>query len=101
MGPQIRELVKNEHFDKLLDDVELRVWTPLKAVIQNFLGNNIAQKYVELVQTMLDAFHHMKCNMSIKVHFLYSHLDFFSLNLGDVSVMCTHMCRKLYNKLYN
>ena len=85
VGPQIRELVKDEHFDELLDDVELRAWTALKAVIQNFLGNNIAPNYVELVQTMLDAFHHMKCNMSLKVHFLHSHLDFFPPNLGDVS----------------
>ena len=85
VGPQIRELVKDSHFDELLDDVELRTWTALKAVIENFLGNSIALNYVELVQTLLDAFHHMKCNMSLKVHFLHSHLDFFPPNLGDVS----------------
>ena len=85
VGPQIRELVKDSHFDELLDDVELRAWTALKAVIENFLGNNIALNYVELVQTMLDASHHMKCSMSFKVHFLHSHLDFFPPNLGDVS----------------
>lgn len=85
VGPQIRELVKDSHFDELLDDVELGAWTALKAVIENFLGNNVALNYVELVQNMLDAFHHMKCNMSLKVHFLHSHLDFFPPNLGDVS----------------
>ena len=85
MAPQIRELVKDSHFKELLEDVELRAWKALKAVIENFLGNNIAGNYVELVQTMLDAFYQMRCNMSLKVHFLHSHLDFFPPNLGDVS----------------
>jgi len=26
----------------------------------------------------------MGCNMSLKIHFLESHLDFFPVNLGDV-----------------
>ena len=77
--------MKDNRFDELLNDIELRAWTALKAVIENFLGNNIALNYAELVQTMLDAFQHMKCNMSLKVHFLHSHLDFFPPNLGDVS----------------
>ena len=27
----------------------------------------------------------MECNMSLKIHFLESHLDFFPENLGEVS----------------
>ena len=27
----------------------------------------------------------MGCNMSLKIHFLHSHLEFFSENLGSVS----------------
>jgi len=77
--------MKDSHFEELLEDVELRAWKALKAVIENFLGNNIAGNYVELVQTMLDAFYQMKCNMALKVHLLHSHLDFFPPNLGDVS----------------
>ena len=34
---------------------------------------------------MLNSFKAMNCNMSLKVHFLHSHLDFFPENLGDVS----------------
>ena len=34
---------------------------------------------------MLDNFQKLGCQMSIKVHFLHSHLDFFPLNLGAVS----------------
>ena len=34
---------------------------------------------------MLNNFQKLGCQMSIKVHFLHSHLDFFPLNLGAVS----------------
>ena len=34
---------------------------------------------------MLSAFHDLECKMSIKVHFLFSHLDKFPDNLGAVS----------------
>lgn len=34
---------------------------------------------------MLNAYHKMGCNMSLKIHFLDSHLDFFPENLGAVS----------------
>ena len=55
------------------------------AVIKNFPGNNKAEKYCELVNRMLLAFRDLGCNMSIKLHFLNSHLDQFPDNLGDVS----------------
>ena len=34
---------------------------------------------------MLDNFQELRCQLSIKVPFLHSHLDFFPLNLGAVS----------------
>ena len=34
---------------------------------------------------MLQSHHNLGCNLSIKVHFLNSHLDKFPANLGDVS----------------
>src|SRR5687768_2619666 len=85
VGPEIRELLKNSNFDELLDDVELRAWTALKDVIKNVLENNIARNCVEVVQTMPEAFRHMKCNLPLKLYFLQCHLDFFSSNLGDAS----------------
>lgn len=57
----------------------------MQDVINNVVGNNNASNYAELVETMLQAFKNMKCNMSLKSHFLYSHMGFFSNNLGDVS----------------
>ena len=34
---------------------------------------------------MLQAYQDLGCRMSVKIHFLHSHLDFFLDNLGDVS----------------
>ena len=34
---------------------------------------------------MLNHFEKLGCNLSIKLHFLHSHLDFFPVNLGDYS----------------
>ena|SRR5688572_1530486 len=69
--PKIRDMVKVSHCEELLDDCELRAWTALKAVIENFFGINIALNSVELVQNMLDAMRHMKCNVSLKVHLFH------------------------------
>ena len=44
-----------------------------------------ADNYEVLVSSMLVAFRNLGCNMSIKVHFLYNHLDKFPPNLGAVS----------------
>ena len=41
--------------------------------------------YEVLVSTMLTAFRNLGCNMSIKLHFLRSHLYEFSENLRAVS----------------
>ena len=37
------------------------------------------------VENLLKAYKEMGCCMSLKVHFLHSHLDFFPANLGAVS----------------
>ena len=34
---------------------------------------------------MLKSFESLRCNMSIKIHFLFSHLSSFPENLGSVS----------------
>ena len=37
------------------------------------------------MQDTLIAFQKLGCRMSLKIHFLHSHLDFFPENMGDVS----------------
>ena len=84
IGPQIRDLIKDEYFDKLLQGDEKAAWNSFKFVIKVFLGNRRAQNYGELVNKRLQSYQKLGCNMSLKIHFLHSHLDSFQENCGAV-----------------
>ena len=84
-GPQIRKLINDSTFYQSMSSVEQNAWFSFVAVVQNFLGNNKANNFKELVEQMLTSFSILGCNMSIKVHFLFSHLEQFPVNLGKVS----------------
>ena len=68
-----------------MNELESKTWRSFIAVTKNFLINKWSDDYVSLVQNMLDNYCDSGVNMSIKVHFLNSHLDRFSENCGDVS----------------
>ncbi|KAJ4442240.1 hypothetical protein ANN_12106 [Periplaneta americana] len=85
IGPQIRKVMADSLFEEKLSVTEKMAWRTYKDVCSNFLGNSRADNYIELLETMLSAYVTMGCNMSLKIHFLHSHLDFFSPNLGAVS----------------
>ena len=53
---------------------------------KHVLGNKRSDDCVSLVQNMLDNYCDIGTNMSIKVHFLDSHLDRFPENFGEISV---------------
>jgi len=85
MGPQIRKLMLDQTFEATMKSVELDAWLSLKSVVYNFLGNHKHPDYVTIVENLLKNFQKLGCNMSLKVHFLHSHLDYFPRNLGEVS----------------
>ena len=85
IGTQIRDIIKNEYFDKLLQGDEKAAWDSFKFVVKVFSGNRRAQNYEELVNNLLQSYQILCCNMSLKIHFLHSHLDFFPENCGEVS----------------
>ena len=53
--------------------------------MKNFLGNRKAPNYREIVGELLQSYQNMGSNMSLKIHFLGSHLDFFPDSLGAVN----------------
>ena len=85
VGPQIRQLVKDPAFDRVLEGKEKEAWEALKGVIHGFLGNKRDDNYTQLVTVLLEKYHQLGCNMSLKIHFLHSHLDFFPPSCGAVS----------------
>jgi len=76
IGPQIRDLIKDEYFDKFLQGDEKAAWDSFKFVVKGFLRNRGAQNYEELVNNLLQSYQRLGCNLSLKIHFLHSHLDF-------------------------
>ena len=84
-GPQIRKLIKDVTFKNCMSDIELQAWESYKDVINKFLGNVKDDQYEEIVNTMLKKFKGQGYNMSLKLHYLHSPLEYFQENLGALS----------------
>ena len=85
IGPQIRELIHDKQFDEDLNETEINAWLSFKRICKDFLGTHKAAKYQDIVQDLLNSYKAMGCNMSLKIHFLESRLDFFFPdNIGEV-----------------
>ena len=65
--------------------VKNNAWLSFSAVVENFLGNFKAPNYRELEDELLDSFQKLGCIMSVKVHCMYRHLNYFPENLGAMS----------------
>ncbi|UYV64915.1 hypothetical protein LAZ67_3002413 [Cordylochernes scorpioides] len=85
VGPQIRELLQDGKFQNSLNEVEAAAWNYFRNVCNNFLGIVKVENYRDIVNDLLLSYKALGCNMSLKIHFLHSHPDFFPDNLGAVS----------------
>ena len=83
-GPQIRKLIQDQDFTSHMTAVESAAWCSCVSVVREFLANTKASNQY-LVDVMLRNFQALSSRMSIKLHYLFSHLDYFPENLGDVS----------------
>ena len=68
-----------------MTETERKAWQAFRGVVDGFLGNNKDPHYKEIMKTLITSYQKMRCRMSIKLHFLHCHLDFFQENLGDFS----------------
>lgn len=84
-GPQIRQLMKDAEFENSMNTLERAAWKSFVQVVINFLGNTKAANHATLVSSMIEAFQKLGCLMSIKMHFLFSHMEKFPENLGAMS----------------
>lgn len=66
-----------------MNDKERTAWKSFHAVSNNLLGNYKSNNYKELVSEKVKNYEDLRCNMSIKVHFLDSKIEFFPENCGD------------------
>jgi len=63
---------------------EKAAWDSFKFLVKGFLGNRRAQNYEELINNLLQRCQKLGCNMSLKIHFHHTHLDFFPENCDAV-----------------
>lgn len=76
-GPQIRKLMCDPNFEDTMSQTEKQAWQSYKDVVKNFLGNSMSPAYKTIVNTMLENLRKLGCNMSLKLHFLHAHIDYF------------------------
>ena len=84
-GPQFRKLSEDRTFSLNMTKIEQDAGNSYVLVVKDFLESRRAQNYMSLVETMLTIFQALGARMSIKLHFLFCHLDHFPENLGDMS----------------
>lgn len=84
-GKQTTKLFENTVFLGKLSPLEKRAFEGFRKVCESFLGNERADNYRQIVAEMLSAFKELKVHMSLKIHFMHGHLDFFPDNCGDCS----------------
>lgn len=53
--------------------------------MHRFLGNHRVDYYKIPIEHLLRKYHQLRCNMSLKIHLLDSHLEFFPNNCDAVS----------------
>lgn len=84
-GPDIRKLMKQKSFSKSLGPESLKAWEALKAVIKHALGKERSPNYETLVNEMIEAYRVIDVHMSLKIHLLHFHMDFFSRQVASES----------------
>lgn len=84
-GPDIRKLIKNSKFDDSLNENELNAWNAIKDVIANVLGKHRDKNIRQKVDHLMNMFEKLAVNMSLKVHFLHHHIDWFEHQIATES----------------
>lgn len=82
----------DENFKLKMESQKRKTWKSLKQVVIDFIGNKKVPNYRNIVGDLLNNYKLKGCNMSVKVYFFYSHLDYFQIrictfqeNLGAVN----------------
>ena len=84
-GPQTRQMLDSKELEGKMTALERDAWQSFRNVVHGFLGRNKADNFEDLVETLLQTYCKLGSRMSLKMHYLHCHLDFFGPNLADVS----------------
>jgi len=67
IGPQIRELIKDNDFVHRLNTAEKEAWQAFTWTCENFLENHKALTYKDRILNLLNAYNKVGCRMSLKI----------------------------------
>jgi hypothetical protein len=84
-GPDIHKMFLSQQFEEAMPVRALNAWITFRSVVEIFLRNNKSPNYQELIEDMITKYQILGCRMTLKLHVLHSHLDFFGDNMGDIS----------------
>ena len=87
VGPQIRRMLASEELEKQMSDLERNAGQAFRMIVEGFLGNHRRDDYSMVVSNLIESYGKLGCRMSLKLHFLHSHLDFFRDNSRNVSMV--------------
>ena len=79
-------LIRDQAFERDITDDKQRAWNAFRDVDTSFLGYRRAFNYKYLVEELLTSYQILGCNMSVKIHFLNSHVDFFLENVDTAAM---------------
>lgn len=77
--------MKDGWFVSTLSEEQAIAWDAMKMVFENVLVKQRAENFRVLVQDMLTAFEAIGMNVSLKIHFLICHLDWFAAQIPTES----------------
>ena len=80
-GPQIQQMLDSKALEDKMTDLERDAWQSFRNVVHSFLERNKADNYEDSVEILLQTYCNLGSRMSLKMHYLHSHLDFFRPNL--------------------
>ena len=83
VGLQILEVFEDPEFENALNALDLRAWHAFKWICSNFF-ENFKSNSNQGVAKLFVAYKEIECCISLKMHFLHSHLEFFPENLRAV-----------------
>lgn len=77
--------MKNQDFPKVLNRQNLGAWNAVIAVITKVLGKKRSEDYEQLVIDMMEAYRVIDVHMSLKIHLMHFHMNYFSQQLSTES----------------
>ena len=81
--------MQDKQIDEDLNETGRNAWLSFKRICKDLLGNHKAANCQDVVQDLLTLYKAVGCNMSLKIHFLESHLAFFFQKISAKSVTNT------------